>query len=103
MQKNNTVLKFPHGGASFDKKNLSESLQSLPWRLRAQSLLDLMGYHESDSLDGNACCAKNSHAGQLGVKTLGELCEYLDLSEEEIVGELSALHLSSKKSISGDT
>lgn len=103
MQKNNRVVEFPYGGASFDKKNLSESLKSLPWRLRAQSLLDLMGYHESDALDGTACCAKNSHAGQMGCKTLAELCEYLGLEETDIVSELSALHLSSKKSISGDT
>lgn len=103
MNQNNTVLKFPHGGASFDKKNLSQSLGSLPWRLRAQSLLDLMGYHESDALDGSACCAKNSHASQMECKTLSDLCEYLGLEESEIVNELSALHLSSKKSISGDT
>lgn len=103
MQKNSAVLKFPHGGTSFSMETLSDSLKSLPWRLRAKSILDLMGYQDPVTLTGDACSAKNSQSDQMGIKTLSELCLKFGLSEEASVSEINALYLSSKKSISGET
>lgn len=103
MTSNSTVVKFRTPKDSPEKTDLAKTLSALPWRSRAQSILDLMGYNATQSLTGDSCCAKTSYAHQMGANSLSSFCDEVSVDEADVINELNALHLSSSYGIPGNS